>query len=295
MAASRTVREAARDAAHRFRRAGVPEPAAEADLLLAHVLGLDRGGLVARAGEVLSVAAAERFEGLVRRRAEREPFQYVVGEQEFWGRAFRVDSRVLVPRPETEGVVEAALSLRPPAGARIADLGTGSGCLAVTLAAERDDVRLFALDRSPGALEVARENARRHGLADRIEFRLGNMTDPPDDWKAAMDVVVSNPPYVSRDEWLGLEPEVRDHEPQEALVPGPTGLEIYRLAAPAIRGLLRPGGAAVVELGLGRRHGACRALEAAGLEVVAVRPDLRGIPRVVVARARRPEPRSEDR
>ena len=295
MAARRTVREAARDAASRFRRAGVPEPAAEADLLLAHVLGLDRGGLVARSAEILSVEADERFEGLVRRRAEREPFQYVVGEQEFWGRAFLVDSRVLVPRPETEGVVEAALSLPPPAGARIADLGTGSGCLAVTLAAERFDVTVFALDRSPGALEVARENARRHGLADRIEFRQGNMADPPDDWKATMDVVVANPPYVSRDEWLGLEPEVRDHEPPEALVPGLTGLEAYRIAAPAIRCLLRPGGVAVIELGMGRREGPVGALEDAGMEILSVRPDLRGIPRVLLARRRGRGTESEDR
>lgn len=249
---------------------------------MAHVLGTDRGGVVARRPDAIAGRDAEAFERLVERRERREPLQYLTGEQEFRGLAFHVDSRVLVPRPETEGVVEAALHLRLPEGALVADLGTGSGCIAVALAVVRPDLRLFALDRSPEALEVARLNAERHGARDRIEFRKGDFADPPPEWDGRMHAVLSNPPYVAQSEWEGLSPEVRDFEPSIALVPGPSGLEAYESVSAAAIRLLRPGGALVFELGFKREPGARSAAAAAGFREIRVLADLRGLPRVLI-------------
>jgi release factor glutamine methyltransferase len=271
-------------AAERLRHAAAPDPRREAELVMGHLLGKDRGGVVARRPDPLGESLAGRFEDLVRRRETREPLQYLTGEQEFMGLAFHVDSRVLVPRPETEGVVTAALGLGLPEGARVADLGTGSGCIAIAMAVARPDLRLHALDVSGDALAVARENAERHGVRARIAFALADLADPPGPWSGSMDAVLSNPPYVAEGEWAGLSPEVRDHEPRVALVPGPTGLEAYRAVAASARGLLRPGGRFVVELGFKREAGAREAAMRAGLRDLEVLPDLRGIPRVLVAR-----------
>ena len=250
---------------------------------MAWVLGCDRGGVVARRPDPLEAAGASRFEGLASRRERREPFQYLTGEQEFHGLSFRVDRRVLIPRPETEGLVDAVLDLRLPSGAAVADLGTGSGCIAVSLAYERPDLRLYALDLSAEALELARENAARHGVGHRLSFLLGDLADPRGEWLGRMDAVVSNPPYVSEVDMEGLSPEVREHEPRMALVSGPTGLEAYQTLAPGAYRLLRAGGALLLELGFLRETGARRAVEDAGFVNVAVRPDPRGIPRVLVA------------
>jgi release factor glutamine methyltransferase len=271
-------------AAERLARAAVPDPGREAELLMGHLLGKDRGGVVARRPDPLDASLAVRFEDLVRRREEREPFQYLTGEQEFMGLAFHVDLRVLVPRPETEGVVTVALALGLPEAARVADLGTGSGCIAIAVAVARPDLSLHALDVSPGALEVARGNAERHGVGARIAFELADLARPPEPWLGSMDAVLSNPPYVAEDEWAGLSPEVRDHEPWVALVPGATGLEAYRAVAESAFRLLRPGGRLVVELGFKREAGAREAAARAGLTGLEVREDLRGIPRVLVAK-----------
>ncbi len=276
--------EALDAAAKRLARAAVPDPRRDAEFLMGFVLGRDRGGVVARRPDPLGEDDAGRFEELVGRRETREPFQYLTGEQEFMGLALRVDARVLVPRPETEGVVNAALGLDLPSGASVADLGTGSGCIAIALAVARPDLRLHALDLSEDALGVARDNAKRHRVSDRIAFTHADLAAPPADWEGRMDAVLSNPPYVAEEEWAGLEPEVRVHEPRLALVPGPTGLEAYdRVALSAIR-LLRTGGHLVVELGFKREAGAREAAARAGLAHLETLPDLRGIPRVLVAR-----------
>lgn len=275
---------AALDAATQdLRRCGVPDPRREAEAILGCVLGTDRGGVVASRPDPLDPQAAARFQALLARRARREPFQYLTGEQEFRGLLFRVDRRVLVPRPETEDLVGAVLRALPPRAARIADLGTGSGCIVVSLCHARPDVAAFALERSADALEVARENALRHGVEGRIEFRHGDLAEPPREWLGTMDVVVSNPPYVGEAEWAALAPEVRVHEPKDALVPGPTGLEAYRSLAPAAWRLLRPGGLVYLELGYRSEAGAREAVETAGFSEVAVFPDLRGIPRILRA------------
>ena len=281
-----TIGEALDVAAERLARAAVPEPRREAEYVMGHLLGRDRGGVVARRPDPLEDAIAERFEELVERRERREPLQYLTGEQEFMGLSFRVDSRVLVPRPETVGVVTATLGLGLPKGARIADLGTGSGCIAIALAAARADLCLFALDVSQDALDVAESNAARHGVGGRIVFALADLAAPPETWAGTMDAVVSNPPYVAEDEWVSLSPEVRDFEPRVALVPGPTGLEAYRHAAASAARLLRPGGRLVVELGFKREAGAREAVALAGLQGAEPLPDLRGIPRVLIATRR---------
>lgn len=208
----------------------------------------------------------------------------MTGEQEFLGRPFAVDARVLVPRPETEEVVGAFLGLLGANARRVADLGTGSGCIAVSVALARPEILVHALDRSEEALEVAGENARRHGVADRIVFRLGDFGAPPREWSGTMNGVISNPPYVGEDEWEGLAPEVRDHEPKGALVPGPTGDEAYDVLVPAAWTLVVPGGVLVAELGHRNSAGATASARAAGFDPVEVLPDRRGIDRILVAR-----------
>lgn len=274
---------AVEEATRALEAAGVPQARREAGLLVASVLGTDRGGVAARRPDPFPGEAAARLVPLVTRRASREPIQYLTGTQEFRGRAFRVDGRVLIPRPETELVVDEVLRGFPDRGT-VADLGTGSGCIAVTIAIERPDARVHALDVSDEALSLARENADAWEAAGRIDFRQGDLADPPADWFDRMDMVVSNPPYVAAGEWESLEPEVREHEPRLALVPGPTGDEAYAPLARAAFALLVPGGRLVAELGHTNAPGARAAAIEAGFAEVGVLPDLRGIPRILVGR-----------
>lgn len=284
--AGQTLERAMTRAAGRLRRAGTPNAKLEAELLLAKVLGTDRGGVLARRDDALTPEVASRYDAWIDRREKREPFQHIVGVQEFYGLEFRVDRRVLIPRPETEGLVDAILGLDLPNHARVVDLGTGSGCIAIALAVKRRDLELYALDRSTDALELAHENAFRHEVDDRIEFRSGDLAAPPEDWLGLMDVVVSNPPYVSAEDWQGLMPEVRDYDPREALVPGPTGLEAYGPLVRSAFALLRPEGSLVLELGWGQADRVRELVAEAGFRGMQVRPDLRSIPRVLVAEKR---------
>ncbi len=213
----------------------------------------------------------------------REPLQHITGSREFHGLDFRVDGRALIPRPETEGLVDAVLGLDLPRGARVADLGTGSGCIAVTLAAKGGDLQLFAVDASEDALALARQNARRHGVERRIEFLHADMRATPASWQGTMRAIACNPPYVSEGEWSGLEPEVRDHDPRQALVAGATGLELYPVVARAAFDLLGPAGMLVLELGYGQDEAVGALLEEAGFSVIEIRPDLNRVLRVLLA------------
>ncbi len=252
---------------------------------MAWALGTDRGGVAARLRDPLGDDTSARYERFLEARERRVPFQHVTGFQEFRGLPIAVDPRVLVPRPETEEVVEAALGFLPEdAEGPVADLGTGSGCIAVALAVERPRLRVLALDRSPEAVEVARGNAARHGVSDRIELVVGDFAAPPPSWRSRAAVVVSNPPYVSRAEWEALEPEVRDHEPRAALVPGETGHEAYAALAPAAFDLLAPGGVLVLELGWKSAAAAEESVARSGFRGIEIRPDLAGIARILVAR-----------
>jgi release factor glutamine methyltransferase len=216
---------------------------------------------------------------------------YITGRREFYGREFRVTPDVLIPRPETESIIEAAHDLLADPGAPptpdILDVGTGSGCLAVTLALEHPSAHIVATDVSAAALAVAADNARAHGVEPRIAFMHAELTGALD---RAVDLIVSNPPYVSEGDYATLEPDVRDYEPRTALVGGPDGLAVIRLLAPAAARALRAGGALVLEVGQGQDSRVEALLTLAGFGRLETRRDLAGTPRVVTARLVRPRP-----
>jgi release factor glutamine methyltransferase len=272
-------------AAARLRAAGVPSAEWDAERLLRHLLGLDRAQLLTRGRDRLSAPHTERYLELITKRAARQPLQYLVGTQEFWRRDFVVTPAVLIPRPETELIVEAALELlRDVRRPVIVDVGTGSGCIAITLAAERPDAIVHATDISPAALEVARENARRLGVEGRIRFHEGDLLEPVADLAGAVDLIASNPPYVELAELAALQPEVRDHEPRIALVLAEGTRHFYgRLLGAAAR-ILRPKGIIAVEVGQGQARDVAELAVHAGIEVTRLLPDPQGILRVVVGR-----------
>ncbi len=282
--AAQTVATVLEWATRRLSEAGVPDPRREAASLLAFVLRTDRGGVVARKPDPVESGAAARFAELIAGRALRAPLQHLEGRAEFRGLEFEVSGEVLIPRPETEDLVQAVLDAGLPEAARVADLGTGSGCIAVALAVERPAWRLVAVDLSAAALRVAFRNAAKHGVADRIAIVESDFSAPEAAWHGAFDAVVSNPPYIPEEEWRGLEPEVRDHEPKGALVPGPTGNEAYEVIVRAAAAMLRPGGLLALELGWKSEEAVRRLAVSSGLDDVSVRPDLQGIPRVLTAR-----------
>jgi release factor glutamine methyltransferase len=276
------------EAAAALAAAGVPDARWDAERLLRHVLGWDRAALVAGPDHPVAPADAARVRALVARRASREPLQHILGVQAFWKHEFLVTPAVLVPRPDTEVLVETALRLiegvRRPV---VVDVGTGSGCIALSIAAERPDAVVHATDVSPSALEVAVANGRRLGLEGRVAFHLGHLLEPlsgPERRGLEPSLVVSNPPYVDPAECDTLAPEVRDHEPALALFPPGDALSVYRALAPAAAGLLASGGALAVEIGPALAPAVREILGSAGFEGVAVVPDLAGRPRVVSGR-----------
>ena len=261
---------------------GAEAPRLDAEVLLAHVRGCPRIALYTAFDTPVADAERARFRDLVKRRGEGEPVAYLVGSREFFSLPFTVTKDVLIPRPETEGLVVRSLDLVKSAAApRIADVGTGSGAIAVTLAKQLPRATLVATDIAPAALAVAQANAERHGVAERITFVECDLLADP---QAAgpWDVIVSNPPYVRDDEYAALPRDVRDHEPKTALVAGPTGVEIVtRLAAEAAE-RLAPGGWLLVEIGPSTAAAAEAALAAQpGLVPGPTLKDLAGLPRIV--------------
>jgi release factor glutamine methyltransferase len=281
-AATETVGAALAVAVDRLAAAGVAEPRADAEVLLAHVLGTGRTGLMLVATRPCAPAAASALEALLVRRVGREPIHYLVGEREFWSLPFAVDRRVLVPRPETEVVVETALRLAPRAR-RVLDVGTGSGAIAAALARELPAARVWASDVDVGALSVARANLTRHAPA--VTLVCGDLLAP---FRAgAFDLVVANPPYVAETAFAGLAPEIRDHEPRRALLAGPDGLAVLRPLVAAAAEVLTPGGWLVVEMGEGQAP-ALGALVAndGRFATVTTADDHAGITRVLAAERR---------
>jgi release factor glutamine methyltransferase len=277
-----TVGEAVREAAERLETAGVRSPRMDAERLLRHVLGWDAARLIASAHDALPDLAAAEFAALVGQRALRRPLQHLTGLQAFWKHEFAVSADVLIPRPETELLVEAGVELlKGVSEPAIVDVGTGSGCLAISLALERTDAEVTALDTSVAALFVAKANAERLGA--RVRFERSDLLAAVRDLAGRVDYVVSNPPYVDPEDLPGLEPEVRDHEPRAALVcpEGPDAL--YSRLAREAAAVLKPGGALAVEMGAGMEKCVRKAFEGAGLRVTRVLPDLQGIARTVVA------------
>jgi release factor glutamine methyltransferase len=252
----------------------------DAELLLAHSLGTQRGRLHARGSDVVDAAAVARFEALIERRMQGEPLAYLTGQRGFWSLDLDVSPAVLVPRPETELVVERALTLIGSGPARVADLGTGSGAIALALAAERPDWQILATDRSAAALEVARGNAARLGIGN-VEFLQGEWCAPLAGRR--FDLIVSNPPYIAADDPALADPTLR-HEPLAALSPGPTGFEALQCIASEARAHLEPGGSLVLEHGADQARELARRLVALGYADIHHHPDLAGLDRVTEAR-----------
>ena len=277
-----SIAEAVFEATQVLRTAGVPESRREAGSLLAHVIQKDRTFLISHAEEKLEPHTVHEFRDAVERRAAGEPLQYIKGHQDFYGRAFRVTPDVLIPRPETELLVEAALELMN--GSRFCDVGTGSGCIAVTLLCERPDCQAVGLDVSPAALAIARENAGAQRVDQRIEFLVSDCFDALAENTARFDLIVSNPPYVAADVVAGLQREVKDHEPMVALSPGADGLSIIkRLIRDAAR-FLRKDGHMLLEIGFDQSEAVSELVSHSEFDLVEIRPDLQGIPRIVVLR-----------
>jgi release factor glutamine methyltransferase len=291
-APSPTLQELVREGAGYLEAREVPSPRFDAQVLLAHALGISRSDLLQRSGETAPEGVSGHYRERLRRRGERVPLQHLTGVQEFWSLEFEVSPAALIPRPETELLVEEALRQGAGPSARIADIGTGSGNIAVALARELPAARIVATDTSAQALELARRNAQRHGVAGRIQFLQGDLAEPLSRsvQRESLDLLLSNPPYISTEELAALQPEVREYEPKEALTPsGGDGLALYPALLEAAAWFLRPGGAVILELPAG---GADRipALMAGrdSLELLTVRADYSGILRVMVARRRLP-------
>jgi release factor glutamine methyltransferase len=257
-----------------LRAAGVEDPRLDAELLLAEATGWDRATIVASPGAEIVPAAGRRFAEMVRRRLRREPVAYIVGSKGFRHIELAVDPRVLIPRPETELLVELALELEPR---RVLDLGTGSGAIALAVAAELPGCEVLAADISTAALEVARSNADRLGLGDRVELVEAEATPTFGEF----DLVLANLPYVSEADWGGLAPEVTEWEPREALLAGPDGLDALRNAIPVAAGLAP---VVALEVGAGQAPEVDELMADAGFDAIETRVDLAGIPRLVVGR-----------
>src|SRR5712664_961386 len=295
------VRAALKNGIAQLREADVPSFTLAAELLLLHVLRRNRAWLYAHPEEIIAHADVQRFFELVVRRAAGEPTQHLTGKQEFWALEFEVTPDVLIPRPETEHVIEVALDRlalrelragRPQKsageGLQIADIGTGSGCIAIALAKELPAANFIATDISPAGLAIAQRNAQRHAVADRIDFceasllvlhsPLATRHSP-----LSFDLIASNPPYIGRREAPSLPREVRDHEPHSALFGGEEGYELYADLIAQSAAHLKPGGILVLELGHNSLPAVQPLLDAANWTNVAVTNDLAGIPRVLAA------------
>ncbi len=281
-----TVAQLLAEAARALRSAGVETAEWDAERLLRHVLGWDRAVLVASPQATPGSDREAEFRRLVRERARRIPLQHLTGTQAFWKQELRVTPDVLIPRPETELLVEAALELlRGAERPVIVDVGTGSGCIALALAAEREDAELHATDVSEAALAAARDNLRRLGLEGRVAFHQGDLLEPVlRAIRGRADLVVSNPPYVDPAERDSLAPEVRDHEPALALFAPDDALSVYRRLVPAAAEVLKPAGALVLEIAPTLKRAVTDLLAAAGFEGIEVRPDLAQRPRAVIGR-----------
>ena len=267
---------------------GVPEARREASSLLSFVLGRDRTFLISHGEDAVKDDSLAQLREFVERRAAGEPLQYITGVQDFYGREFHVTPDVLIPRPETELLVEAALAVNKSDEAMICDVGTGSGCIAVTLLCEIPNARAVAIDKSPAALEIAKLNAAKQSVADRAVFVVSDCFDSLDRNKYQFDLVVSNPPYVSAAALAGLQREVRDHEPAVALSPGPDGLSVIRRLLTEAPAYLKPNGHLLMEIGFDQGDAVRGLIDESVWSLLEVSPDLQCIPRIVLLQKRAP-------
>ena len=280
-----SMAESIAEAALILRQAGVPEARREAASLLAHVIARDRTFILTHAEDKPAAADLQRFRSLIERRAMGEPLQYIIGHQEFFSLDFEVTPDVLIPRPETELLVETALDLLGAESAPlICDVGTGSGCISIVILHERRDARALGLDVSLPALHIAARNATRHSVRERFALVGSDGFTALDSATARFAMIVSNPPYVAARDLEGLQREVRDYEPHVALTPGPDGLRIIRhLVADAPRFLL-PGGYLLLEIGFDQHSAVRQLVDPQVWTLLDIHQDLQGIPRTVVLR-----------
>ncbi len=277
-----TIGEALAAGAARLEAAGIREARRDADLLLRHVTGATRAWVIAHPEAEMASEQAKIFADLISRREEHEPVQYIIGVQEFFGREFEVSPAVLIPRPETEIAVEAAVEhLSAIGNPKFVELGIGSGCISISILAEVASARGIGVDLSPQALAVAERNAAKHNVAARLDLRRSDLFSAVDE--TGLDAVVSNPPYVPDDVIATLEPEVNEYEPRLALAGGSDGLDVVRRIVAGSPGHLRPGGLLVIEIGIGQSFDVENMFDPESWTEVAVIPDLQGIPRTLRA------------
>ena len=275
------LRQAIQNAVQRLQAAHVGSPRMNAELLAMFVLGCDRAYLYAHGERPLTKDEIARYDDALGERARGVPAQYITGHQEFWGMDLIVSPAVLIPRPETEHLIETVLELvRERPAQRLVDVGTGSGCIALALARELPQAEVHAADISPEALEIARANAARHQLEDRIQFYETDLLAGMQE--GAFDYVVSNPPYIGDWEIDSVEAQVRRFEPGLALFAGPSGLEVFARLIPQARKVLHPGGWLIMEMGHSGRERVCELLK--DWKEIRITNDLQGIARVVAAR-----------
>lgn len=287
-----SIAEAILQGAHDLRRAGVLEPRQEAGSLLAHVLGRDRTFILGHADDSIDDEQLRQFLEVLSERVSRKPLQYITGHQEFYGLDFEVNEHVLIPRPETELLVELALERlsKEDVAHSICDVGTGSGCIAITLLCKLPRARAVAIDISPEALTVAKRNAARHGVDDRIEFLASDCFAELNPTGGGFDLIVSNPPYVAERARLGLQREVRDFEPSAALMAGPDGLAVITRLLREAGGFLKPGAQFLFEIGFDQGVALENLLQQPDAsetwKLLGIYPDLQGIPRIVALQKR---------
>jgi release factor glutamine methyltransferase len=282
-----SIAEAILQAAHELRKAGVPEARREAGSLIGHALQQDRSFVLAHADDLITTEQERRFREYLEGRKKGKPLQYITGRQEFFGLDFEVNSDVLIPRPETELLIETALKLTtglesPPF---ICDVGTGSGCIAITLLHELrqfPDSRATAIDISEAALAVAKRNAARHGVVERIDFVVSDCFAELDSRQYQFDLIVSNPPYVRSDAIEELQREVRDFEPRMALEAGVEGLSVVRRLLKDGSNFLKTGGYLLFEIGFDQSGAVIQIVDRNTWRLLDIYQDLQGIPRTVV-------------
>ena len=281
-----TIAEILKEAALELDSAGVPEARREAGSLLSFILGKDRTFLISHGEDETDKNSFVRLREFVERRAAGEPLQYITGVQDFYGREFQVTPDVLIPRPETELLVEAALQIVGDTVPLMCDVGTGSGCIAVTLLCELVNARAVAIDKSPAALEVAKLNARKHSVTERAIFVVSDCFNSLDSRDYEFDLIVSNPPYVAEAALEGLQREVRDHEPLVALSPGGDGLSVIRRLIDDGPAFIKANGHLLMEIGFDQGETVERIVKDSDWSLREIRPDLQGIPRIVVLKKR---------